>query len=76
MVQDLLEQTPEHLIFVNSDGSPCTARSGERQRAGVLMAFEHDDAQRLRQFASVQAAALVEKRQLFGAATLFSEAAE
>jgi hypothetical protein len=32
MLQDLLEQTPKHLIFVNSDGSPCTTRSGERQQ--------------------------------------------
>jgi len=33
-------------------------------------------AMRLRQFASVNAGALVEKWQLFGAASLFSEAAE
>jgi len=66
------------LIFVKPDGSPRTTRSGERANSGappVLVAFG-DYAGRLRQFASVNAGALVEKWQLFGAASLFSGAAE
>jgi hypothetical protein len=42
----------------------------------VLVAFGDYDATRLRQFASVHGGALVEKWQLFWAASLFSEAAE
>jgi hypothetical protein len=67
------------LIFVRPDGSPCTTRSGERANSGappVLVAFGDYDAGRLRRFASVHGGALVEKWQLFGAASLFSEAAE
>jgi hypothetical protein len=40
------------------------------------VAFREYDASRLRQFASVHGGALVEKWQLFGTASLFSEAAE
>jgi hypothetical protein len=67
------------LIFVKPDGTPCTTRSGERANSGappVLVAFGDYDAMRLRQFALVHGGALVEKWQLFGAASLFSEAAE
>jgi hypothetical protein len=62
MVQDLLEQTPKHLVFVNSDGSPCTTRSGERHSTpAVVVAFEYAGAKRLRSFASAHEGALVEK---------------
>src|SRR5882757_6038037 len=67
------------LIFVKPDGMPCTTRSGERANSGappVLVAFGDYDAIRLREFASVHGGALVEKWQLFGAAALFSDAAE
>jgi hypothetical protein len=70
---------PQRLIFVKPDGSPCTTRSGERANSGappVLVAFGDYDAGRLRQFASVDGGALVKKWQLFGAVSLFSEAAE
>jgi hypothetical protein len=60
MVQDLLEQTPKHLVFVNSD--PCTTRSGERHSTpAVVVAFEYAGAKRLRSFASAHEGALVEK---------------
>jgi len=64
---------------VKPDGSPCTTRSGERANSGappVLVAFGDDDAMRLRRFAAEHDGALVEKWQLFGAASLFSETAE
>jgi hypothetical protein len=69
----------QRLTFVKPDGSSCTTRSGDRANSGaprVLVAFEDYDAMRLRQFASAYGGALVEKWQLFGAASLFSEAAE
>ncbi len=70
---------PQRLTFVKPDGSPCTTRSGERANSSappVLVAFGDYDARRLRQFASVHGGALVKGWQLFGAASLFSEAAE
>jgi len=56
-----------------------TTKGGEVANSGappVLAAFGDYDAMRLRQFASVHGGALVEKWQLFGATSLFSEAAE
>ena len=70
---------PQRLTFVKPDGTPCTTRSGERANSGappVLVAFGDYDAMRLRQFALMHGGALVEGWQLFGAASLFSEAAE
>jgi hypothetical protein len=69
----------KRLTFVKPDGMPCTTRSGERANSGappVLVAFGDYDAMRLRQFASEHRGALVEGWKLFGAASLFSEAAE
>ena len=65
--------------FMKADGTPCTTRSGERANSGappVLVAFGDYDAMRLRQFAWVHGGALVEGWKLFGATSLFSEAAE
>ena len=69
----------KRLIFVRPDGSECTTRSGDKANSGappVLVAFGEDDARRLRQFASEHGGALVDGWKLFGAASLFSEAAE
>jgi len=69
----------KRLIFVKPDGTPCKTRSGERANSGappVLVAFGDYDAMRLRQFAAEHGGALVESWKLFGAASLFSEAAE
>ena len=69
----------KRLIFVKSDGTPCTTRLGERANSGAppaLVAFGDYDARRLQQFAVAHGGALVEKWQLFGAASLFSGAAE
>jgi hypothetical protein len=69
----------KRITFVKPDGSECTTRSGEKANSGappVLVAFGDYDAMRLRQFAPVHGGALVEKWQLFGAALLFSGAAE
>jgi hypothetical protein len=69
----------KRLIFVKSDGTPCTTRSGEKANSGappVLVAFGDYDAGRLQQFAAAYGGALVEKWQLFGEASLFQEAAE
>jgi hypothetical protein len=66
----------KRLTFVKPDG---TTRSGERANSGappVLVAFGNCDAVRLRQFAAEHGGALVEKWQLFGAASLFSAEAE
>jgi hypothetical protein len=67
------------LTFVKPDGTPCTTRSGERANRGappVLVAFGDYDAMRLREFAREYRGALVESWKLFGAGSLFSEAAE
>jgi hypothetical protein len=66
------------ITFVKPDGSECTTRSGEKANSGappVLVAFGDYDAMRLRQFAAERGGALVDGWKLFGAASLFSEAA-
>ena len=68
----------KRLIFMKSDGTPCTTRSSERANSGappVLVAFGDYDAGRLQQFAAAHGGALVEKWQFFGGASLL-EAAE
>jgi DNA N-6-adenine-methyltransferase (Dam) len=70
---------PQRLTFVKPDGTLCTTRSGERANSGappVLVAFGDYDAMRLRQFALERGGALVEKWQLFGAASLLSAGSE
>jgi hypothetical protein len=69
----------KRITFVTPDGSECTTRSGEKANSGappVLVAFGDYDAMRLRQFAAQRGGALVDGWKLFGAASLFSEAAE
>jgi hypothetical protein len=69
----------KRLIVVKSDGTPCTTRLGERANSGappVLIAFGDYDARRLQQFAAAHGGALVEKWQLFEAASLFTAATE
>ncbi len=51
-------------------------RSTSTRAPPVLVAFGDYDVMWLRQFASVDGGALVEKWQLFGASSLFSEAAQ
>jgi hypothetical protein len=66
-------------LFIQPDGTPCTTTRGERANSGarpVLVVFGDHGAMWLRQFASKHGGALVENWQLFGAASLFSEAAE
>jgi hypothetical protein len=69
----------KRITFVKLDGTPCTTRSGEKANSGappVLVAFGDYDAMRLRRFAAQHGGALVAGWELFGAASLFSEAAE
>jgi hypothetical protein len=68
----------KRITFVKPDGSECTTRAGERANSGappVLVAFGDYDAMRLRQFAGEHGGALVDGWKLYGAASLFSEAA-
>jgi hypothetical protein len=70
---------PKRLIFVKPDGTPRTTKGGEVANSGappVLVAFGDYDAMRLRQFAGEHGGALVDGWKLFGAASLFSDAAE
>ena len=67
------------ITFARPDGSECTTRSGEKANSGappVLVAFGDYDAARLRHFAAEHGGALVEGWKLFGATSLFSDAAE
>jgi hypothetical protein len=69
----------KRLTFVKPDGTPSTTRSGEKANSGappVLVAFGDYDAMRLRQFAAERGGVFADKWQLFGAASLFSGAAE
>ena len=57
-------------------GDPPLASKDHGRAWQVLVAFGDYDAMRLRQFASAHGGAFVEGWKLFGAASLFSEAAE
>jgi hypothetical protein len=69
----------KRLIFVKPDGTPCTTKQGERANSGappVLVAFGEDDAQKLCHFAFDHGGAFIDNWHFFGAASLFSAAAE
>jgi DNA N-6-adenine-methyltransferase (Dam) len=63
----------KRVAFARPDGSTQPANSGAPP---VLVAFGNYDAERIRQFAAEHGGALVNAWKLYGAASLFSEAAE